>query len=70
MDNSRAAKLTYLRFQVRSLKQQERRLLQLHDQHCNGGQSEAAEELARVRQHVQEAEDALMGLLGSGVLSR
>ena len=55
MDGSRSAQLTLLRFQVRSLKQQERRLALLHDKPYAGNQAEAEEELVRVRTHIQEA---------------
>ena len=63
MDGSRSAKLTFLRFQVRSLKQQERRLVLLHDKPYAGNQAEAEEELVRVRRHIQEAGIALVDFL-------
>lgn len=63
MDTTRTAKLTYLRFQVRSLKQRERRLLLLHDKPCEGNRPEAAKELVRVRRHIEEAEAAVNDFL-------
>ena len=68
MDTSRAAQLTYLRFQVRSLKQSERRLQRLYGKPSSGNRAEFSEELVRVRQQVQDAEDVLADALrGSAV---
>lgn len=58
MDGSRGARLTYLRSQIRFIKQPERRLILLQAK-----RSETAEELIRVRQHLQDAEAALTDLL-------
>ena len=63
MEESRTARLTALRFQVRSLKQRERKLLVLHDKPCDGNRAEAAAELAKVRRHIQDAEIALADAL-------
>lgn len=57
MDGSRGARLTYLRSQIRLIKQRERRLI------FQAKRSETAEELVRVRQHLQDAEAAFTDLL-------
>ena len=59
MENTRMARLAFLRFQVRSLKQQERRLRLLRNKPCGGNWAEAAEELVSVRKQIAQAEDAL-----------
>ena len=58
MDGSRCARLTYLRSQIRFIKQPERRLILLQAE-----RSETAEELVRVKQHLQDAEAAFTDLL-------
>lgn len=70
MDEARVAKLTYLRFQVRSLKRRERCLRQLHDQRGGGNRAETAAELVQVYRLLREAEGALADLLRSAMLSQ
>lgn len=63
MNNSRAIRLTFLRCQIRSLTQRERRLLFLNAESCTGNQAEAEAELIRLRRHIQDAETALINEL-------